>query len=1059
MRYKETNTGNTTMFGGRSTTTTMDFRIDAEMVGEMIERATEAYANPAVSAVREVFSNAWDATKKAGGDTIKIELPSTLNNNVLSIIDYGDSMTPDVINDVFLSYGRSTKGTSLDETGSKGMGAKAPFALVPTFAMIARSPKCTFKCDAVRNPNTIPQLTNISVVEETNPIGVRGTTVSIPLGGLPARLRARCVSTALQLAKYSIGMNVELVNTVDCVTEIFDVLSKHDDEIKNISQHIRPFNNDFLHAGSIPCDGNNLNVYVNINSMVDNVCGGNNLVRDTIREANMNSNDIARYVSMKLANTFINPSRHNKERIAFSLSGFLYGGDSNQPTPDIIVELLPGFVDFPSSRDGITNNNRLTAFVNHLERGALVLNDGDVLTPLLSMLLARGNNTELVPIPQDSGLGELLSDDDYAHKITCNWVKHYCDNNKMKWAALNLIEYFTVLHTYYKQIATNDSSSTYAHLAAAKNVVDPTSMNGTVLSSGHTVNIPQWVPKLLDDDTVTNMDFMLFRSGGNGKTSAVALDPNNGFATTVAINAKSTVNKMWREIVDGAVNTFATRSSKMFKNLVDTIDSNIELNGVMLNGERAQYKMLSSRISSVNSGELEPSDKKDTLVFIPKLNGATGSTSNTGTVVGAAADREAFNTVVEAVSMVTGKKLINQTFNDDNPLCYNKTKKAGGNEACVGYSRAFTFANISELVCELAHNQKITEIALAQSNGISYLQRHDTFGDFRDAIQVACNTNPEGHSTCTEPNSVANYTLVVVVPRTVFELFASTTLTSDIITYINNHDVLGFDTTNIVLVQEPRVSFLDELDNMVAENPNIMYVTYHPVTKNSDGEPIVAEEMRVVIKPFRARRYMDVTNIYRHNPAPIETQLYSVAAHMTYLSEKVKPVEMTKIAEHVIATALRDANITDYDTNNVVRFLGYKVFNDEYRELLYHRQYSARDFNNLVRMLPPDTSIRLNDLVEQVKKETAPRGESSLVDAVANIITIALPYTSYTEKLVESYKLTQCVNMAIQDEDHVVIMALVGVADGGIESSIMPQEVAAEMLCGLCAKANITPNI
>ena len=96
------------------------------------------YSNPVQTICQEIMSNARDAHREVGKHDVPIEvkLPTKLDPSFW-IRDFGPSVTPDRMSNVFILYGNSTKRENNIETGGFGLGAKCPFAYSDNFTVIS----------------------------------------------------------------------------------------------------------------------------------------------------------------------------------------------------------------------------------------------------------------------------------------------------------------------------------------------------------------------------------------------------------------------------------------------------------------------------------------------------------------------------------------------------------------------------------------------------------------------------------------------------------------------------------------------------------------------------------------------------------------------------------------------------------------------------------------------------------------------------------------------------------------------------------------------------------
>lgn len=89
------------------------------------------YSDQPLAVVREVLCNAWDAHIEAGCKDKPLEV--TLQDNVLTVKDFGKGIHRDDIGFIYLNYGGSTKKHDGNQTGGFGLGCKAPWAYADHF--------------------------------------------------------------------------------------------------------------------------------------------------------------------------------------------------------------------------------------------------------------------------------------------------------------------------------------------------------------------------------------------------------------------------------------------------------------------------------------------------------------------------------------------------------------------------------------------------------------------------------------------------------------------------------------------------------------------------------------------------------------------------------------------------------------------------------------------------------------------------------------------------------------------------------------------------------------
>lgn len=101
---------------------------------EFIEVLSKSlYSDPTLAAIREVMCNAWDAHISAGITDTPIEVSFT--NNTVIIKDFGKGIPDDMIEEIYCTYGESTKRKESQTTGGFGLGSKSPFAIANLFTV------------------------------------------------------------------------------------------------------------------------------------------------------------------------------------------------------------------------------------------------------------------------------------------------------------------------------------------------------------------------------------------------------------------------------------------------------------------------------------------------------------------------------------------------------------------------------------------------------------------------------------------------------------------------------------------------------------------------------------------------------------------------------------------------------------------------------------------------------------------------------------------------------------------------------------------------------------
>lgn len=300
--------------------------LNVEAMGKIMDRLTDLYTDPIQATVREIISNALDSTSKARKEgksvnPVRITLPNSLDP-VFTVEDSGVGMSRDFVKEVFAQYGASTKEKELDQTGSFGLGAKAPLAYTNEFYFT--TVKDGIETDvAVTRYDSGPETNILSVNKTTKP---SGTIMRVPVQ-LSSHDFNEFEKNVNVYRDYAFTMNEEII----------------------IDNNLIKDNEDYHLFDSIVIEKE------------DNVYG----------RVWMNKNSVNRIIKS------INAKSHDKFglSIGYALSGYLYKDPSPQlnvfeynyedaDSADLIVELKPSIVEFSSSRDQIMKDDRFNYFNN-----------------------------------------------------------------------------------------------------------------------------------------------------------------------------------------------------------------------------------------------------------------------------------------------------------------------------------------------------------------------------------------------------------------------------------------------------------------------------------------------------------------------------------------------------------------------------------------------------------------------------------------------------------------------------------------------------------------------
>lgn len=94
--------------------------------------SSNLYSNQKLAFIREVLCNAWDAHIEAGTTDQPVMVSIDANHDLI-IKDSGKGISDDLIDQIYGTYGGSTKREDKATTGGFGLGSKSPWAYVESF--------------------------------------------------------------------------------------------------------------------------------------------------------------------------------------------------------------------------------------------------------------------------------------------------------------------------------------------------------------------------------------------------------------------------------------------------------------------------------------------------------------------------------------------------------------------------------------------------------------------------------------------------------------------------------------------------------------------------------------------------------------------------------------------------------------------------------------------------------------------------------------------------------------------------------------------------------------
>lgn len=270
-------------------------QVNLDAMGHIVSRLTEIYPNPIQASVRELISNAVDATMDIPeADRKPIEVGVSAFDNNFTVRDYGVGMSYDVVKEMYSQYGGSAKENNFNSVGAYGLGAKAPLSYTDEFAVKTTQQGETIAFKLSRSTSGY----NCKIIYRRKTSEADGTTVTVPF---QSQDRQIFLDIANRYQKYSFDLPIKvegvIENQADSFIEIDEVILDEESDTRG-------------------------RIWLDLNEV-------------DLSRLQLNHNFwLAGWV--------------------YSSSNAYYGFRSN-----VLVELKPGVVDFVSSRDDITRNERL----------------------------------------------------------------------------------------------------------------------------------------------------------------------------------------------------------------------------------------------------------------------------------------------------------------------------------------------------------------------------------------------------------------------------------------------------------------------------------------------------------------------------------------------------------------------------------------------------------------------------------------------------------------------------------------------------------------------------
>lgn len=153
----------------------VEMTISPEASNLIIDRLIDMYSNKVESVVRELVSNALDATVNNKGD-IEITKP-TEDSLYFEVRDFGTGMSEEILKDVYTKYGASTKRDDMNQIGAYGLGAKVPLAYSNNFTVETIKDGIKIVGEVLRSGG----LTTFEILDKIETTESNGTLIKVPV--------------------------------------------------------------------------------------------------------------------------------------------------------------------------------------------------------------------------------------------------------------------------------------------------------------------------------------------------------------------------------------------------------------------------------------------------------------------------------------------------------------------------------------------------------------------------------------------------------------------------------------------------------------------------------------------------------------------------------------------------------------------------------------------------------------------------------------------------------------------------------------------------------------
>jgi hypothetical protein len=154
--------------------TTVEFSLNNKNAGMIFHiLRNQLYSDAILAVIREYSTNAVDANVMAGRAEMPIEVSlPTMMDCFFKVRDFGNGLTDEEVQQIFVSYGESTKRGTDDATGMLGIGCKSGFSYNDQFIVNSYKGGVLTSWSAFIDPSKKGAMSKMVATETTEPDGL-----------------------------------------------------------------------------------------------------------------------------------------------------------------------------------------------------------------------------------------------------------------------------------------------------------------------------------------------------------------------------------------------------------------------------------------------------------------------------------------------------------------------------------------------------------------------------------------------------------------------------------------------------------------------------------------------------------------------------------------------------------------------------------------------------------------------------------------------------------------------------------------------------------------------